>query len=68
MLGDPLFIFANKLKRLKGTLINWNKEHFGNIFQKVSDAKEKVKEAEIRVENDDSEQATEDLVRSQNYL
>jgi hypothetical protein len=29
--GTPSFIFAKKLKALKGDIINWNKTVFGNV-------------------------------------
>ncbi|GLJ54602.1 hypothetical protein SUGI_1173000 [Cryptomeria japonica] len=32
--GSKMFIVANKLKLIKRRLLEWNREHFGNIFDK----------------------------------
>ncbi|XP_059071310.1 uncharacterized protein LOC131865579 [Cryptomeria japonica] len=32
--GSKMFIVANKVKVIKRRLLEWNKEHFGNIFDK----------------------------------
>ena len=60
-LGNPFFIFSEKLKRLKKTLISWNKNHFGNIFQNIRQAENVVVDAEMRCEMDDSVMALENL-------
>lgn len=56
MTGFPTVLFVNKLKRLTATLINLNKSHFGDIFQRF-EVEEKVRKTEIKLENDPSTHA-----------
>lgn len=55
--GSPLLAFAAKLKRLKALLIAWNHDHFGDITNKVVEAENRPKEAEIKLEKESSSQA-----------
>lgn len=59
--GTVFHTFAAKLKRLRATLIAWNKGRFGNVFKKVENAEKLLSEAERRVEDDQSSQALECL-------
>ncbi|KAM7495481.1 hypothetical protein LguiB_030090 [Lonicera macranthoides] len=59
VLGNPLYIFATKLKRLKKCLIKWNKDHFGNLFQHIKDFEEQLRLAEKAMEIDASPNALE---------
>lgn len=60
-LGNPFFLFVEKLKRLKKTVIRWNKTQFGGIFQNIRQAENVVADAEVGCEIDDSLVALENL-------
>ncbi|VFQ73702.1 unnamed protein product [Cuscuta campestris] len=53
--GGGMRGLAVKLTVLKKALIKWNKEVFGNIFDEVSKAEERLLSAERTFENDDCE-------------
>lgn len=55
--GSPLHVFAAKLNRLKGVLVIWNKEKFGNTFANIIKAENALQDAEIRLETANSEEA-----------
>ncbi|XP_071916251.1 uncharacterized protein [Coffea arabica] len=55
--GFPLQVLCCKLKWLRGTIRDWNRRVFGDIFQTVRQKEEDVRLAEVRVENDDSDAA-----------
>lgn len=61
IIRTPLRMFAAKLKRLKATLIAWNRDHFGNVFKKVVEVENKLKEVEIKAETDSSNQTIEEF-------
>ncbi|XP_026441936.1 uncharacterized protein LOC113341166 [Papaver somniferum] len=45
--GNPIFIYMNKLKRLKKILKDWNWEVFGNVHDNLKNAEDKVMEETI---------------------
>ena len=49
--GDMSFRWFLKLKRLRGDLRDWNRNHFGDIFEKVKVAKEKLEVAQMNLES-----------------
>ncbi|XP_071913985.1 uncharacterized protein [Coffea arabica] len=53
--GDPLYVLAAKLCRVKKALKAWSRESFGDIFEKVKTAEEEVAQAEICFNKDPSE-------------
>ncbi|VFR03540.1 unnamed protein product, partial [Cuscuta campestris] len=53
--GGGMRGLAMKLSNLKKTLIKWNKETFGNIFEEVSKAQDRSEKAEAILEMDESE-------------
>nr|XP_027086510.1 uncharacterized protein LOC113708247 [Coffea arabica] len=55
--GPPLQVLCCKLKRLRGTIRDWSRRVFGDIFQTVRQKEEEVRLAEVRVESDDSDAA-----------
>ncbi|XP_027120639.2 uncharacterized protein [Coffea arabica] len=55
--GSPLQVLCCKLKRLRGTIRDWSRRVFGDIFQTVRNKEEEVRLAEVRVESDDSDAA-----------
>ncbi|KAG5586604.1 hypothetical protein H5410_047038 [Solanum commersonii] len=44
--GDPMWIFHQKMKRMAATLSSWSRMQFGDIYAKVKDYEERVKQAE----------------------
>ncbi|VFQ69608.1 unnamed protein product [Cuscuta campestris] len=44
-----------KLSNIKATLLTWNKETFGNLFQDVKDAEKRAEQAEEKLEQEDSQ-------------
>uniref|UniRef100_A0A8C0UC45 Reverse transcriptase domain-containing protein n=1 Tax=Cyanistes caeruleus TaxID=156563 RepID=A0A8C0UC45_CYACU len=44
--GNPMWIFHQKTKLLSHALSTWSRQEFGDIFQKVKDFEDKVREAE----------------------
>ncbi|XP_073154059.1 uncharacterized protein [Henckelia pumila] len=57
-------LFA-KLKRLKGHLKWWNRDVFGNLFDKIAEAERSVRLAEAACEADPSEHSWNPLVQMQ---
>nr|XP_027083663.1 uncharacterized protein LOC113705962 [Coffea arabica] len=55
--GPPLQVLYCKLKRLRGSIREWSRRVFGDIFQTVRQKEEEVRLAEVRVESDDSDAA-----------
>ncbi|VFQ86934.1 unnamed protein product [Cuscuta campestris] len=53
--GGGMRGLAMKLSNLKNTLIKWNKETFGNIFEEVSKEQDRSEKAEAILEMDESE-------------
>lgn len=49
--GCPMFILSQKLKYLKSILKCWNKEHFGNVHDKVYLAEEVVNKIQEHISN-----------------
>ncbi|XP_027150341.1 phospholipid-transporting ATPase 2-like [Coffea eugenioides] len=54
--GYGMFLFAQKLKRLKRALSEWNRNVFGNIFENIARTKEEVRQKELRLEEEDNEE------------
>ena len=50
--GDPLYILATKLHRLKKVLRAWSRESFGDIFDKVKMAEKEVLQAKNHFDED----------------
>ena len=48
--GTPSFIFAKKLKALKGDITTWNKTVFGNVGTLIKERVDKLKAFEITTE------------------
>jgi hypothetical protein len=48
--GSPSFIFAKKLKALKGDIINWNKTVFGNVGVLIKERTDELKALESAAE------------------
>jgi exonuclease III len=48
--GTPSFIFAKKLRALKGDIINWNKTVFGNVGVLIKERTDELKALETAVE------------------
>jgi len=46
----PLYILSTKLKNLKETLKQWNKDVFGNIHSFVSDAEKALQDIQIQIQ------------------
>ncbi|XP_069143473.1 uncharacterized protein [Solanum lycopersicum] len=46
VVGNPMWIFHAKLKRLTKTLREWSKQEYGDIFEKVKQYEDEVKKAE----------------------
>ncbi|OIT31321.1 hypothetical protein A4A49_31488 [Nicotiana attenuata] len=44
--GNPMWIFHQKIKALSSELSKWSRHQYGDIFQKVKEFEEKVKQAE----------------------
>lgn len=66
--GDPLIRFSSKLKRLKHVLIAWNRSKFGNVFQRIVDAVNSLKDAEIRLEFDASAGYMEEYNKAKSHF
>ncbi|XP_026447948.1 uncharacterized protein LOC113348402 [Papaver somniferum] len=67
IIGDPSFIFMQKLKKLKKFLSEWNWSVFGNINTKIKEAEEKVQKAmELSYQNPLNEDLLANLVAAQN--
>ncbi|XP_026396753.1 uncharacterized protein LOC113291433 [Papaver somniferum] len=54
LVGNPIFVFINKLKRLKIILKQWNWEIFGDVFIKLKQAEEKLLETNVLSDRDPS--------------
>ncbi|KAL2248543.1 UNVERIFIED_CONTAM: putative ribonuclease H protein [Sesamum indicum] len=54
--GHGMFAFQQKLHRIKAALKLWNTEVFGNIFQNITDAEQRVKIAEQAYDGDPSDE------------
>ncbi|XP_026419778.1 uncharacterized protein LOC113315734 [Papaver somniferum] len=54
IIGNPIYIFMNKLKRLKKFLKVWNWEVFGDVRIKLKKAEDKVMEETLKSDNDPS--------------
>ncbi|XP_026416967.1 uncharacterized protein LOC113312428 [Papaver somniferum] len=52
IIGNPIFIFMNKLKRLKNILKTWNWEIFGNVQENLKKVEDKVMEETIKSDVD----------------
>ncbi|XP_026398770.1 uncharacterized protein LOC113294598 [Papaver somniferum] len=50
--GDPIYVFMNKLKRLKNFLKMWNWEVFGDVMENLRKAEEKVMEETLKYDSD----------------
>jgi hypothetical protein len=50
--GTPSFIFAKKLKALKGDIINWNKTVFGNVGALIKERVDELKALERSAERE----------------
>ncbi|KAM7521492.1 hypothetical protein LguiA_011394 [Lonicera macranthoides] len=61
LVGDPLYTFAGKLKRLKKSLVKWNKNQFGRVDQNIIDAENAILDAELKLTVDDALEAREQL-------
>ncbi|XP_026416875.1 uncharacterized protein LOC113312326 [Papaver somniferum] len=67
IIGDPSFIFMQKLKKLKKFLSEWNWSVFGNINTKIKEAEDKVQKAmELSDQNPLNEDLLANLVAAQN--
>ncbi|XP_026436380.1 uncharacterized protein LOC113334256 [Papaver somniferum] len=67
IIGDPSFIFLQKLKNLKKVLSEWNWSIFGNINTKIKEAEVKVQKAmELSDQNPLNEDLLANLVAAQN--
>ncbi|WMV32724.1 hypothetical protein MTR67_026109 [Solanum verrucosum] len=53
--GNNMWKFHQKLKRLSNTLSSWSRKEFGDIFGKVREYEEKVRNAEENLINDQKE-------------
>ena len=52
--GNKAFIFFKKLQFVKDQLKIWNREHFGNIFDKNRRSRHSMKAQEISIINNES--------------
>ncbi|XP_071902721.1 uncharacterized protein [Coffea arabica] len=59
--GYDMFLFAQKLKRLKRALGKWNGQVFGKIFDNTSVAEEQVRQKENKLEEEDTDEMREQL-------
>ncbi|XP_026458773.1 uncharacterized protein LOC113359335 [Papaver somniferum] len=67
IIGDPSFIFMQKIKKLKKFLSEWNWSVFGNINTKIKEAEEKVqKTMELSDQIPLNEDLLANLVAAQN--
>ena len=66
--GDMSFRWFLKLKRLKGDLRDWNRNHFGDIFEKVKVAAEKLKVAQTNLEAAFSDTCLQEVITAQQEL
>ncbi|XP_027184038.1 uncharacterized protein LOC113782345 [Coffea eugenioides] len=55
-MGDPLYVLAAKLRKLKKVLREWSKHEFGDIFEMVKVAEQEVIQAENCFDEDPSVQ------------
>ncbi|XP_071901456.1 uncharacterized protein [Coffea arabica] len=55
--GYGMFAFSFKLKRLKQDLRRWNKDTFGDVFKNLAAAEERVRECEVQLEEEGTEDA-----------
>lgn len=49
--GWGCYVFKEKLKRLKGALKSWNRDHFGNLDNKIFSLKEEIQRLDTRDDN-----------------
>ncbi|XP_026451132.1 uncharacterized protein LOC113351345 [Papaver somniferum] len=67
IIGDPAFIFMQKLKKLKKFLSEWNWSVFANVHTKIKEAEDKVKSAmKLSDKNPFDESLMDKLVEAQN--
>ncbi|XP_027156807.1 uncharacterized protein LOC113757945 [Coffea eugenioides] len=66
--GRPIKVLLMKLKTVKQELRKWNKEVFGNIFDRVREHEEKVLALECSLEEGPSEEGQYQLVQAQGEL
>ena len=59
----PMVNLQTKLKLTKIALKNWNRDTFGNIFQMIREANDRIQQLEDRARND-----TSDEIRNQLYM
>ena len=62
--GYGMYAVANKLKRLRQCLREWNKTMFGNIFYKIAQAEELVRQKDILLEQVNTDEAREEWSRA----
>ncbi|XP_019198183.1 PREDICTED: uncharacterized protein LOC109192011 [Ipomoea nil] len=55
VVGNAMYTFMTKLKRVKAELKKWNWEVFRNIFERVKEFERKVRELEGEVQNNPTE-------------
>lgn len=48
--GSPAIEFQAKLKRVRRALVRWNREAFGNIFQKMATLEDTIKVKKLQFE------------------
>ena len=61
VIGDPMWIFHTKLKRLTRTLRIWSRKEYGDVFEKVKKYEEMVQKAEADMLVDNSSENREKL-------
>lgn len=66
--GGGMRSLSFKLKRLKSALRTWNSQSFGNIFDAVSQAEQRVAQAERDFDSSPSPYTRETLSREQAHL
>lgn len=66
--GDPFFVFNQKLKRLKKALTVWSRATYGDIFQKIASLEEVVLAHEAEFERNPTFQNRERLQKIQAEL
>ncbi|XP_027118647.1 uncharacterized protein [Coffea arabica] len=54
--GYGMFLLAQKLKRLRKALNEWNRSTFGDIFANIARAEDEVRHAELRLEEVENEE------------
>ena len=59
--GSPFLVVWRKMRAVAKALRIWNKETFGNVFDRVKKAEEAMAVADDRLQEDGSEEAFVDL-------